>query len=373
MNDPVEPLDDDGAVLLHESSPDGSVQAVVEQDDRTVYLYLHANKPGFGTRACWVRNLVPGPATIDRSEFQQGLAPRLPRLACRHPQGAPPLSADALEIVWFESGDGAALKAGDRWLAAIPPWSGEADFHGYAADCREETELCWPMPNEPEWFERLEAARRWWAAWRTEPRWPRRQAELIETYERQFGKHRRYFAIDGEKWPPRGLVLHGLAETGAASETVLALTVGVSLRPMPKVETQVEQPLRHERIELAAFAAAEAPLGVCERLSSTARFPWHFDTWLGPGHTMELSPNGDRAPSDHEPVGLLWVDAARFPDPIGSLRLPPVDGRPTTLLVAMPLTRSDLVAARAGAGEELAAARLARAAAEGFGRDWHLD
>ncbi|HAN98666.1 MAG TPA: hypothetical protein DCQ98_15060, partial [Planctomycetaceae bacterium] len=288
MNDPAEPLDDDGAVLLHESSPDGSVQAVVEQDDRTVYLYLHANKPGFGTRACWVRNLVPGPATIDRSEFQQGLAPRLPRLACRHPQGAPPLSADSLEIVWFESGDGAALKDGDRWLAAIPPWSGEEDFHGYAADCREETELCWPMPHEPEWFERLETARRWWSAWQNEPRWPRRQQELLETYERQFGKHRRYFSIDGEKWPPRGLVLHGVGDEGRSTETVIALTVGVSLRPMPKVETQVERPALHERIELAAFASADAPEKVCEWLSSAARFPWHFDTWLGPGHTMEL-------------------------------------------------------------------------------------
>lgn len=46
--------------LLCEVSPNGNIQAIVEQDDRVAYFYLHgAPDTEFGVRACWIRNLEP--------------------------------------------------------------------------------------------------------------------------------------------------------------------------------------------------------------------------------------------------------------------------------------------------------------------------
>jgi len=95
-------------------SPNGNIEAYVEQDDRCAYLYLHELRDasfelGFGMKSCWVRNLKPAPVSFSAADMRQGLAPMLPNASCAHPMGGNPLSKDALRIVWFEEGDAAAL------------------------------------------------------------------------------------------------------------------------------------------------------------------------------------------------------------------------------------------------------------------------
>src|SRR5437899_12961113 len=114
-----------GKTLLEEVSPHGNVQAIVEQDDRVVHFYLWGGPDSsFGMRSCWVRNLKPAPAELKVAQMREGAAPMLPRPRCKHPEGAPPLSAKELAVVWFEEGDAAALLAGSIILALIPSWRG---------------------------------------------------------------------------------------------------------------------------------------------------------------------------------------------------------------------------------------------------------
>jgi len=83
-----------GKTLLEEVSPHGNVQAIVEQDDRVAHFYLWGGPDSsFGMRSCWVRNLKPAPADLKVADMRAGAAPMLPRPRCKHPEGAPPLSA----------------------------------------------------------------------------------------------------------------------------------------------------------------------------------------------------------------------------------------------------------------------------------------
>ena len=177
-------------VIYHQTSPDGQIQALVEQDDRVAYFYLASDLPKFPTKACWVRNLISGPITLDRREMEQGLAPALPRTVCAAPEGAPPLVADQLSVIWFEEGNGAALLEGDEVLAVIPPWSGQEGFHGYARDCTAENSVCWPLPDSPELQAKLQRAQDWWNEWANGNPWKQRQEALLERLEAGLGSPR---------------------------------------------------------------------------------------------------------------------------------------------------------------------------------------
>ncbi|MCA9105606.1 MAG: suppressor of fused domain protein [Planctomycetales bacterium] len=331
-----------GDVLLHEASPDGAVQAVVEQDDRVAYFYLHSPRPWFGMRSCWIRNLTPGPAAIDRAEMEQGLPPRLPRTACNHPRGAEPLTADELEVVWFEAGDGAALCLRGEPIAIIPPWSGEGGFHGYARDCREESIVCWPMPNHPALLERIDQARRWWEAWRDEPMWSTIQRQQLASYESYIGPHDQYFQIDGGRWPPKALATFPLPKELGEGLEVIA-TLGVSIRPQPMVERFTDEPHLLERVELAAIVTPASRMAAAQWLSGTANYPWHHGTWIGAGHTMQREgareeASGDDAEEIRDKVA--FVPHTKLPEPIVNVAMAEIQQAPGNLLFAIPLTEA---------------------------------
>lgn len=333
-------MHESGEVLLHESSPDGAVQAVVEQDDRVVYFYLHSQRPWMGMKSCWVRNLVPGPATLDPTEMQGGLAPRLPRTSCNHPRGAEPLSAEDLEVVWFEAGDGAALCLNGEPLAIIPPWSGEGGFHGYARDCRDETAVCWPMPNHPAIMQRIDEARQWWRSWQETNMWSSIQRLQLASYEAYLAPHEKYFQIDGGHWPPKGLASFPLKAFGEASELEVLATIGVSIRPQPMVERYSDDPQSLERIELAAIATSQTRMDCAQWLSSAANYPWHYGAWLGAGHTMERAGSSESGESGGEKSKIALIAASELPSPLCDVTLAEIRESPTNLLVAIPLDAS---------------------------------
>src|SRR5690606_37841067 len=124
-------------ILKEEVGPNGNIRALVEDDGRSVHLYLEGTSEDhpFGVRSCWVRNLRAAPTLIEAERMQAGLAPMLPARNCVDPEAGRPLRAEDLEFLWFESGDGVALLEKGDVLAVIPPWSGKAGFAGYARDC----------------------------------------------------------------------------------------------------------------------------------------------------------------------------------------------------------------------------------------------
>lgn len=302
--------------LLFETSPYGNIDAIVQHDQRAVYLYLNGRaEPGkenrFGTRACWVRNLVAGPLVLNEQEMRDGIAPLLPRTETVNREPLPLPNADDLLIVWLEEGNGAALLerrvgrgAGQlpavsdaatdslsdyETIAVIPPWSGVDGFHGYAKETATENPLCWPLPTNPRLQQRIESAHEFWRGFRqADDPFVQLRNDLIAAYAHHLGEaidveNAKHFLISGDRFPPRGMV-----EYPTDRHTIL-MTVGLSLCPQPSVEMTVEHPAQFRRIELGIVVPkqtqGEAVDVLRGQLSGLANYPWQFFTWLGAGHT----------------------------------------------------------------------------------------
>jgi hypothetical protein len=321
-------------VLLESMSPNGDVLAVVERDERACHFYLKGDDAsGFGLKSCWVRNFRPAPEELDVAGMRAGLPPMLPRRNCAHPQGAPPLAAANLEVVWSEEGDAAALFEADEILAVIPTWSGEKGFSGYARDCIEESTICWPLgsPAENVQHERYRRAAECWRAWSNGGVWEAFRDRMCNVLEGLVGKNSNYYAIDGGAWPPKALLRVPTAED------VLLLTVGVSLRPMPRVEMHYEDPSPHRRIELAMCLSRSVPDAAIKRIASyisaQTTLPWANHTFLGDGHTFPPDIFGELS-DGRLSFALLQDRPSGAPD----LPVPPFRGDPITYLWMTPIS-----------------------------------
>ena len=335
--------------LLFETSPYGSIDAIVEHDGQSVYFYLNGNRPDqknlFGTRACWVRNIAEAPLVINKSHMKDGIPPMLPKPHCvfRDPQPIP----EGLSVIWFEEGNGAALIETcpetniETTLSVIPPWSGLEGFHGYANACATESPLAWPMPDNPSLDRRIKHADEFWKQFEsgTDP-FSTLQPSLLEVYDNKFGSNlpnddqRTYYAIDGQQFPPRGMVQYRDAK-GAT-----LVTVGMSLCPQPAVEIFTNDPSNWRRIELAIRVDGELSESDLERIggsvSQLASFPWRNFTWLGPGHTCGFG----NAIEGH-PFVLLVHDHRLAKTEEDEVPIPDFRSDPVNLLWMIPITESE--------------------------------
>jgi hypothetical protein len=331
--------------LLSETGPNGNVNAYVEDDGRVVFLYLaNPQEGGFPVRSVWVRNRLAAPAALDVECMRDGEPPLMPAPSCRHPAGAPALDADNLRLVWLPEGDGVALFDGPTLLAAIPPWSGSNGFHGYASEAIRQGPLAWELPGGPDdaLGERFAAAERYWQAWNAKPTpWPATQAAQLASHARLAGPQQRYFAIDGDGWPPKGLTWNETATT------VTLATVGMALRPQPRIEQYLEDSRPHRRIELGIMLrkpVAEATvMALAKQLSALANLPWERYTWLGQGHSVacdSLKPHGFSAVllASSSGIGL-------------HIPLPECFGDPVRLLWLVPVTDQERKRAKAGGSQ----------------------
>lgn len=319
--------------LLFERSPFDNLDAIVEQDGRVVYLYLSGSEE-FGVRACWVRNLIQGPLALSQAELEQGLPPVLPRIHCHANQPGTVPKAEELQVVWFTEGNGLALLEGGELLAVIPPWSGLSGFHGYARDCASENEICWPIPESGALQERIALARQTWETWKTGNPFAQLQPLQLFRYSERFGPSVRYFSIDGQKFPPRGMGVF-------RSETATTLaTVGMSLIPLPNIEMSVEDSWMKRRIELALRVPhrdgvpveEEEVLKLAGQLAGLASAPWKRWTWYGQQHTCEFDFSEERKQAVFVRADS-WVKTAHADD----WSLPPAFNEPVSLLYVAPL------------------------------------
>lgn len=319
-------------IRKEEVGPNGNLRASVEDDGRSVHLYLEGMTEDhpFGVRSCWVRNLRPAPALIEAERMQAGLAPMLPARNCVDPEAGRPLRPDDLEFLWFESGDGVALLEKGEVLAVIPPWSGKAGFAGYARDCALASPLCDPL-GAPEHdhhgiFARLARAAAFWESWDHNP-WPRIQEGLMRALEAALGPHTRYFSTSPEVFPPRSLTL--FEKEGAR----VAVTGGMSLRPQPRATG----PSRIE-LGLAWEPKADDPTPLLSYVSGQATLPWDRYLFLDDGHTIGLVPGAQGEIAPHFRAMLLWEDPPGAP----AIELPPFEDEAVRLLWMVPITESEL-------------------------------
>lgn len=346
-----------GAPLAGSFSPNGNLEAILEQDDRCAYLYLRepddAPFPlGLGVRSCWVRNLAPAPPMIRISEMREGLAPMMPAPSCAHPEGAPPLSGGAVRFVWLEEGDAVALLEGDDLLAIMPCWSGREGFQGYARDCTEESPLASPLGADNVFRERVRAAEAYWRSWLEGDPWPPVREAGLKAIAVALGKPTHTYPLGGA-WPPQALV------RCARADAVVLVTCGVQLRPQPSVELHAEDPRPLRRIELALGIERPlfdlAPERIMAWVSTQARSPWQRLAWLGHRHTVAC----DAIPPG--PSGRAFGAALLLRHAIGApeVAFPPFRNDPVTLLWMVPITADERGLAERAGSEELAR-RLAR-------------
>ena len=341
--------------LLFETSPYGTLDAIVEHDGKSVYFYLNGARPGqqniFGTRACWVRNLDEAPYVVNEDEMKEGIPPMMPRTHCHLREAQPIPKPEHLSVIWFEEGNGAALLETDadsgkeQTLAVIPPWSGLEGFHGYAMECCASSPLAWPMPDNETLKKRIHNADQFWSSFLDDSApdsdpFSERQPKLLEVFDRCFGGDQEgdstktsYFAIDGGQFPPRGMVQY------ESEDQVVLTTVAMSLFPQPAVELFTDDPSNWRRIELGLKLHGRFGETELERIggqfSSLASFPWRQFTWLGPGHTCNF---GDVIP-DH-PFVLLVHDQIGTEDK-PKVPLPDFRGDPVNLLWLIPITKDE--------------------------------
>jgi hypothetical protein len=314
-----------GAVLFEEVGPNGNIQAVVEADEEVCYFYLFGTQEtDFGMRSVWVRNHSQAPDSLDVARMRAGAPPKNPKAHCRHPQGLPRPSKEQLRVVWLPEGNGAALFEGSELLAIIPPWSGSNGFHGYARDSIGEGPVAWEIGTHNVLIERIREAESYWRQWEDTNSWPSMQKALLSGIEKALGRHSNYYAIDGGQWPPKAIVRI------PRPDSVVLVTIGVSVRPQPEVEMATEQPELLRRIELGVVLPARWPDDAVTRfasyMSGQSGLPWSKYTWLGPGHTIPCdswqnrsfafallqpdhpaAPNPTLEPQFGDPVNVLWL------------------------------------------------------------------
>lgn len=300
---------DDPEVLFFQTSPFGNLDAIVQQNGQTVYFYLNERvgenqRSFFGTRACWVRNLVEGPLVFNMPEIDSGIPPVFPRTQTKHREGQPLPAPDSLHVVWFEEGNGAALIETDletgnvQTIAVIPPWSGDNGFMGYSRECVVDSHFCSPLPDAGVLYDRIEKADSFWHDFVETPTpFATLQPKQLQAYRDHFGRlsgavgplqETQYFNINGDQFPPRGLVEFRL------EESVYWLTTAMSIVPQPNVELSVEFPSAQRRIELAfQMDLAKASEATIERarnsMGALASIPWRQFNWLGKGHTCSFA------------------------------------------------------------------------------------
>jgi hypothetical protein len=325
--------------LIEEVSPNGNIQAFVEQDDRVAHFYLWGGPESeFGTRSCWVRNLRPAyeDQTQTVMDMRAGMPPMLDKCSCMHPEGAEPLVAERLRIVWFEEGDAASLLEDGEVLAVIPSWSGYKEFSGYARDCVRTTPICWPLADAFETMQaRIAAAEEYWASWGDDNApWSQMKGTLLSAYE-PLGHYSNYYAIDGEKWPPKAMLRVGL------DDGIVLVTLGVSLRPQPGVESAFDEPSLHRRIELGVclgppYTTDQDAMQMARYVSAQSNLPWANFTWLGDGHTIPC----DSLPGK-EKSGFTSVLLCASPPGCPELLMPTYRGDYIRMLWLVPITDSE--------------------------------
>jgi len=331
--------------LLEDVSPNGNIHAVVESDDDCCWFYLvfyRETRPEM--KAVWVRNHTPAPETVEVERMRRGTASRNLARYCRHPAGrAAPAAAD-LRVVWLPEGNGAALYERDEILAIIPPWSGTRGCHGYALDNIGDGPLAWELNTSNVLVERFKQAQSYWQKWHDREFWPAIQSSQLSELEKLFGHHDKYYAIDGEKWPPKALVRF------TQQDRTFLVTVGVALRPQPNVEMVTAAPEQLRRIELGAMLphkwSEQAVRGFAGYIGAQSDLPWHRYTWLGSGHTLPC----DSWQNPEYTAALLQHEHSSAP----RIALHPFLGDPVNVLWFVPISEEERKVAVARGSKHLA-------------------
>ncbi len=274
-------------ILVEEWSPVSDIQAVVEKSDKNYYFYLwiNPNGPAPEMRACWICNRVKAPKDMDEAFAVEGESPCMPSEFVDHDPSGIELDDSSLSVQWFEEGDSAAVLSGDKIIAVIPCFSGYNGFYGYSVYAKGTGPFAWELKGANQRFEEeVKRSKDFWGFFEDKDFWGKTQEFHMNALNRFFGKEEKYYAIDGGKFPPKALV------QGRKDNILYAVTLGVSMIPMPKVEMYYQDEYRDFRRMELGFACDARFEGLLNLFASTmsglASYPWNELTFFGHGHTV---------------------------------------------------------------------------------------
>ena len=318
--------------ILEDVNALDNVQAIVECDGRTCYFYLNgADDTDFGTRSVWVRNLVAAPEELEVAAMRRGDPPLNPRRHCRSAAGSKPPREGDLRVVWLPEGNGAALLESNEIIAAIPPWSGDGGFHGYARDAIGEGPVAWELEPAAAFIARIRDAELFTKEWAEGDPWPELRDRLTQAISSQLGQYSNYYGIDGGYWPPRAMLR--IPRNGST----VFLTAGMCILPQPNADQLEDEGRQVRRIELGAVLPSTWSNDEVVRLgryvSGQAGLPWSRFTWLGHGHTIPCD-------SWRNPAFTSAILVNHHPA-IGTVRLGEYRGDPVTPLWFLPITAAE--------------------------------
>jgi hypothetical protein len=331
-----------------EISPYGSRRLVIESDGTVSAAYLKDARDTV-VGAVWLANHSAAPAEPDQARLDGGVAPMLPASHIRHPKGRPSLDADALEVVWFEEGDGVAVLEEGEPLCVIPGWSDiSRGIPGYSRDVTGQNPFAFPLDDEIEDFgPRIDRARDHWKVCDADGSWADFQQSVLGHLLQRLGPGGHYWHDVGRQLPSgsRGNApVVGVTErpkSGDREFTILS-TVGMSRQRMPTVELYEDEVSPYSRIELAVATTLPS-----QRAGSIfpwlAQYPWRVVTWFAAGdvvrwyheaHTFPL--NTGEAPWEGV---LLLDDPSRLAGPVvPGLAGLATEGDPVRWLWLVPIT-----------------------------------
>ena len=267
---------------------DLSAQVVVENNCSYLYL-LHTGTSGSNAMtSCWIKNHTTVEDNYSaQSDMKRGLQPKVPSKYCKFQNDLNPFKAEQLEIVWGKEGFITSLYEDGELICVIPYWAGQ-DFCGYSKYSSTDKFSTIPFPlgssDTNALFKRTEDARDFWKQ-DFSLLWCNYQESYLSELESKYGKHIKYYAIDGGSFPPKALT------SFEKDDIKYAFTIGVGLFPQPKVDMHFRDYQNHECFELGFCYQSNAVFdepNVFSQLSSITAIPWSFNTFLSHRHTIEL-------------------------------------------------------------------------------------
>ncbi|GBF51590.1 suppressor of fused protein [Leptospira ryugenii] len=318
-------------VLYQETNPYGSFTAFLEDDGRTIYLYLQShNNPDWKMKSLWIRNLIDAPKERDPEDFERGLAPVLTESEVVNPKAMPKLSESEIHFIWSEEGDSLALFVNEELYAYLPPWSGIKGIQGYHKEAKEEAITASPLgdPENGVIAERVKAARAFWESVAQKGHWKAAQSLRLQFLEEKLGKHDKYWSADGGKYPSLGIASFYPKEFPGIK---VFSTIGMSVQNQPSVELYHKDFENFARIELV-FALKLLPdvedhseQWVQHVLGEMIKFPWNTGIWFGHSHSIQ----NPRKDPDQLYLDFSWFVLRNITDELdhdSTLELPKLHG-----------------------------------------------
>ncbi|MGV3666746.1 MAG: suppressor of fused domain protein [Leptospira bouyouniensis] len=280
-------------VLYQEANPYGSFTAFLEDDGRTIYLYLQShNNPEWPMKTLWVRNLIDAPDSRTDEDFDLGLAPVLTKSELTDTKAQSSLTEDQIHFIWSEEGDAVALFVEEELQAYLPSWSGIKGIHGYSKFAKEEAPTASPLgdPENGVIAERVRTNRKFWESVAEKDHWKKAQNLRLEFLESKLGKHQTYWSADGGKYPSLGIASFLPKEFPGIK---IFSTIGMSVQNQPSIELYHKDYENFSRIELvfAIQLLKDAPdkseTWIQHVLGEMVKFPWNTGIWFGHSHTIQ--------------------------------------------------------------------------------------